>query len=80
MNQRTIFSDLWYEETYADTDSTTKDERFPYQLIGTKPKWGSGLRTSIFIESDGKGFLVSTQDKQLYFRSEQSVLMEGGEK
>lgn len=80
MSQETIVNDLWYEDTYADMDPTTKDERFPYQFIGTKPKWGSGLRTNIFIESDGKGILVSTQDKQLYFRSEQSILMEGEEK
>ncbi|WP_417897965.1 hypothetical protein ABN702_17070 [Bacillus haimaensis] len=57
-----------------------KVERFPYILAGTKSQFGSGLATQIFVESDGKGVLVTTDNqRQYYFRSEQSFLkIEGG--
>ncbi|MEH7245400.1 hypothetical protein V7114_01285 [Neobacillus niacini] len=77
MKQETIYSDQWYEETYMNAESTSRKERFPYQLIGTSPKWGSGLQTIIYLEEDGKGILLSTSKKQLYFRSEISLIEEG---
>lgn len=77
MKQETIYSDQWYEETYMYADSTNRKERFPYQLIGTAPKWGSGFQTIIYLEEDGKGILLSTSKKQLYFRSEISLIEEG---
>lgn len=78
MRQEIIYSNQWYEETYQNTESNNRNERFPYQLIGTSPKWGSGLNSIIYIENDGKGILISTPKKQLYFRSKDSIL-EGGE-
>lgn len=77
MKQETIYSDQWYEETYMNAESTKRKERFPYQLIGTSPKWGSGFQTIIYLEKDGKGILLSTSNKQLYFRSEISLIEEG---
>lgn len=78
LRQDTIYSVQWYEETYMNPESNKRNERFPYQLIGTTSKWGSGIPTIIYIEDDGKGILLSTPKKQLYFRSEDSLL-EGGE-
>lgn len=77
MRQETIFNDKWYEETYMNDESNLRNERFPYQLIGSLPKWGSGFHTIIYIEDDGKGILLSTQKKQLYFRSEDSMIERG---
>jgi len=71
-----VYSDPWYMETYMNADSTTKDERFPYQLIQAHSKWGSGIHSIIFIENDGKGILITTSDQQLYFRTSESVLEE----
>ena len=34
MRQETIYSDQWYEDTYMNTESNKRNERFPYQLIG----------------------------------------------
>ena len=74
MTQETIYSDQWYEDTYMNTEPNKRSERFPYQLIGTSSKWGSGLHTIIYIEDDGKGILLSTPKEQLYFRSEDSLI------
>ncbi|MFY4776444.1 hypothetical protein [Metabacillus sp. RGM 3146] len=73
IKQETIHSDQWYYETVKNQ----RNERFPYLLAGTSPKWGSGLHPLIFIEKDGKGLLLSTPEKQLYFRSEASLIKEG---
>jgi hypothetical protein len=78
MKKEQIYSNQWYEELYMSADSTNRHERFPYQLIGTFSKWGSGFHSVIYIEEDGKGILLSTQKKQLYFRSEESMI-EGSE-
>ncbi|MFJ7936561.1 hypothetical protein [Sporosarcina sp. NPDC096371] len=78
LKQETIYSDQWYSETYMDTESTKKKERFPYQLIGTTAKWGSGIETIVFIEEDGRGILLTTPKQQLYFLAADSVLG-GGE-
>lgn len=78
MRQEAIYSQQWYRETYIDIESNKRNERFPYQVIGTSSKWGSGLQTLIYMEDDGKGILLSTPKKQLYFRSRDS-LIEGGE-
>ncbi|WP_394234221.1 hypothetical protein [Niallia oryzisoli] len=73
LRQEEIYSDQWYEDMNM-TESNKRNERFPYQLIGTSSKWGSGLDTIIYIEDDGKGILLSTPQKQLYFRSEESFV------
>ncbi len=77
VRQEAIYSAQWYRETNKNTESNKRNERFPYQLIGTSSKWGSGLHTSIYVEKDGKGILLSTPKKQLYFRSKDSLLEEG---
>ncbi len=64
----------WYSDTVIGFDPNDRSERFPYQLIGANPRWGSGLHTIIFIEEDGKGLLITTADQQLYFRADQSLL------
>ncbi|MBP1943754.1 hypothetical protein [Cytobacillus luteolus] len=72
-----ILNEVWYEETYINADSNKRNERFPYLLIDAKPKWGSGTHSTIYIEEDGKGILISTKDKQYYFRANSSVLKGG---
>jgi hypothetical protein len=69
------YSDKWYEETYSG--EIPKEELFPYLLLGVLPKWGSGIQSVIYIEKDGKGILIDTPQKQLYFRSKEAFL-EGG--
>lgn len=44
-------------------------EKFPYQLLGVKPSWGSGLQTAVYLEYDLQGVLITTQERQVYFRS-----------
>lgn len=73
--QQNYFSDSWYNETVMEPDKTT--ERFPYMLADTLPKWGSGLHTTVYLEKNGKGILITTQEKQFYFQTEHSLLEEG---
>jgi hypothetical protein len=77
MKQEPIYSEEWYEKTYMEPDIKKINERFPYQLTEISSKWGSGLETIIFVEADGKGMLVTTPKKQLYFRSVESLLKGG---
>lgn len=72
MEKADIYSDKWYEETWQG--ETPKFERFPYQLLGVFPKWGSGIQAIIYIEKDGKGILIDAPHKQVYFRSEEAFL------
>ncbi len=74
MEKQKINSIQWYQDTVLNSDTNERNERFPYQLVGIFPKWGSGLHSIIYIEEDGKGILVSTPKEQLYFRSEMSLL------
>lgn len=52
-------------------------ERFPYILLGATPKWGIGYESTIYMEMDGMGMLISTEKGQYYFRSSKSVLKGG---
>lgn len=54
-----------------------EEERFPYQLVGSRPKWGSGMVPAIYVERDGQGLLVVTPLQSYYFRAKESFL-EGG--
>ncbi|MDR6999039.1 hypothetical protein [Neobacillus niacini] len=74
MKQENIYSEQWY---YSIMDSKKKYERYPYQLIGTAPKFGSGLKALVYVENDGKGLLIITPQEQLYFRSKYSLLQGG---
>ena len=67
----------WYYETDKYNQDKEVIERFPYQLVGFKPKWGSDLNAIVYIEKDGKGLLLTTSTKQFYFRSEHSLIKEG---
>ncbi|MDP5276260.1 hypothetical protein [Chengkuizengella axinellae] len=73
IKQVNIDSAQWYEDVIL----LKKEERFPYLLIETLPKWGSGSHAVIYIENDGKGLILQTENKQFYFRSEHSFLKEG---
>ena len=73
--QKDYYSDSWYNETFMEPNKTT--ERFPYMLANTFPKWGSGLSTTIYLEKNGKGILITSQEKQLYFQTRQSLFEEG---
>ncbi|MDZ5471559.1 hypothetical protein SM124_07340 [Bacillus sp. 31A1R] len=74
MEPSTIYSDEWYSETYMDPDEKNKSERFPYQLVGVNPKIGSGMVSTVYVERDGKGLLISTPNGQQYFRSKMPFL------
>ena len=78
MKQEKVWSEEWYRETYMGDESAKINERFPYQLIGTWAKWGSGIDSVIYLGEDGKGILISTSKKQYYFRSDDSFF-KGGE-
>lgn len=69
-----VESDLWYQASVFESEPYYHKERFPYQLIGVEPRWGSGLRTVIYVEDNGKGFLITTPDQQYYYRSKESFL------
>ncbi|WP_102263000.1 hypothetical protein [Mesobacillus jeotgali] len=76
--EESVYSEKWYYEAFESAGELSKaEERFPYQLIGIKAKWGSGIEPMIFIEQDGKGILISTGQKQVYFRAEKSLLKKG---
>lgn len=76
-SEESVHSMDWYYAADMGDDSTQTQERFPYQLIGATPKWGSGLVSVVYIEEDGKGLLLSTAKEQLYFRFD-DALIEGG--
>lgn len=77
MKEKEIDSHRLYNSIVLEEDEV---EQFPYMLAGTKSQIGSGFATQIFVERDGKGVLITTNEqRQYYFRSEQPFLkMEGG--
>ncbi|MCM3601751.1 hypothetical protein M3175_13495 [Robertmurraya korlensis] len=76
MTVEMIYIQDWYEETYMEMESNERNERFPYQLTGVTSKWGSGKKPVTYIESDGKGLLIKTVEKDVYFRAAKSFLEE----
>ncbi|MGG0642642.1 hypothetical protein ABE021_01685 [Sporosarcina gallistercoris] len=72
-----IYDDAWYEDMFLNEKAAY--ERFPYLLKDAKPKWGSGVRSTSFVEKDGKGLLIQTPTQTLYFRSTQSFIEEDEE-
>lgn len=76
LKPKTFFSDEWYTETYMEAGTGKRKERFPYLLIDTLPKWGSGLAPTIYIERDGKGLLIAAPNKQYYFQSDELLIEE----
>lgn len=79
LEQDTVYSEEWHQDTYMNADLNKRRERFPYQLIGVASKWGSGLSPIIYLEEDGKGLLISTSKEQYYFRSKDSIFLRKGE-
>ena len=75
IEEEPVYSEEWYLEAFASGIERSKlEERFPYQLAGTEAKRGSGIHPMIFVERDGKGILISTGQKQVYFRAETTLL------
>lgn len=68
-----FYSDAWYRETFTLNDEPRK-ERFPYLVANTPAKWGSGYTPRIYLEHDGTGLLITTEFRQIYFKSKQSLL------
>ncbi|WP_342472436.1 hypothetical protein MHH70_02240 [Metasolibacillus sp. FSL H7-0170] len=66
---------VWYIDIVLNESSIT-NERFPYLLINTQAKPGSGLRPTIYVEENGKGLLITTQGKQFYFSLKDSIIRE----
>jgi hypothetical protein len=77
MKKDSIPSEEWYYNTVVNVEPADRKERFPYQLTGTETKWGSGTSAVIYVEEDGKGLLVWTPTKQLYYRADSSILKGG---
>lgn len=76
-DEQIVQSVQWYSEIELNGEPNERKEKFPYQLVGTTSKWGSGIPTMIYIEENGKGILVDTTDKQRYFRTDESFLKGG---
>jgi hypothetical protein len=76
LERNKIMNTQWYEETYTK-EPHEREERFPYQLMGTRPKWGSGLESIIYIEQDGQGLLIVTPHETYYFRAQAPFLERG---
>ncbi|OOE13140.1 hypothetical protein UN64_09975 [Fictibacillus arsenicus] len=77
MRKDSIPSEEWYYNTVVNVEPEDRKERFPYQLTGTETKWGSGTSAVIYVEVDGKGLLVWTPTKQMYYRADSSILKGG---
>jgi hypothetical protein len=82
MKRNNIDSDEWYQqiEMIDAEPPNERVERFPYLLSGTKPKWGSALNNTVYVEKDGKGLLITTPKEQLYYRSGVSFITEVNKK
>lgn len=76
-----IESDNWYRAIVLESESPSnyRKEKFPYQLVGAKPRWGSGIATEIYIEDDSKGILITTANQQYYYRSTESLIERGAD-
>ena len=57
-------------------DDRVEVERFPYILANVVPKWGSNITATIYVEKDGKGLLIASPTKHLYYRLDESILQE----
>lgn len=71
----TILGLDWHYESKVEGQSMYQKERFPYALTGVKARWGSGLVSSLYIQSDGKGLLVTNNAGHYYYRSERPLLV-----
>ncbi|MDR7071721.1 hypothetical protein [Fictibacillus barbaricus] len=75
MKPAEMHSDEWFNGTVTmKMKQKDRKEKFPYQLTGVVPEWGSDIEPLIYMEKDGKGLLITSHHKQYYFRSNQSLL------
>lgn len=65
----------WYNEIILE-HTTPVQEKFPYILLDTQAKQGSGIQPTIFVEANGKGLLVTNKGKQFYFYLQDSMIGE----
>lgn len=72
-----FFARVSYEDMFIREYKESGKERFPYIIVNCMPRWGSGIQSNIYIEEDGKGILINTDRKSLYFRSDVKLLEEG---
>lgn len=63
----------WYNEIVFE-QTTPVQEKFPYLLLDTQAKQGSGIQPTIFVEANGKGLLVINKGKQFYFYLKDSMI------
>lgn len=75
--QQSIEAIAWYEDSDPYHNNEKINEKFPYMLTGVKAKWGSGLDSIIFIENNGKGLLIQSEQGQAYYRLSESIWKEG---
>ncbi|MHA6480839.1 hypothetical protein ACX1C1_02695 [Paenibacillus sp. strain BS8-2] len=52
----------------------TEKEPFPYLLLGTKSRWGSGIEAEFYMQSDGKGLLMIWDNRYMYYTSQMTML------
>ncbi|TVX92480.1 hypothetical protein [Paenibacillus agilis] len=64
----------WHRQSTVETEEYYQRERFPYLLVGVKASRGSGLSSTVHIENDGKGLLLTTPNQQLYYRVGETLL------
>lgn len=77
MREAKINGHQWYLDIHdMKVNEQEVIEKFPYMLVGVKGKWGSGYDSLIYVENDGKGLLITNDNKQYYYRFEQSVVTE----
>ncbi|MFD1171023.1 glycosyltransferase family protein [Oceanobacillus picturae] len=70
LERQKLRNEKWIDSLYDE------EERFPYLITGIDPKWGSGIDTMVFIEGDGKGWLITTPEAHYYYRSPTSIFKE----
>lgn len=68
----------WYSQSSIKGNPDYQMERFPYVVINTHARWGSGLQSMVNLERDGKGLLITTEKRQFYYRSEEPLVEMGG--
>lgn len=63
----------WFSSSDPTFNHGEANEKFAYILVGTKAKWGSNLEPLIFVEDNGRGLLIQTEQQQYYFTLDQSI-------
>ncbi|OAB46122.1 hypothetical protein [Paenibacillus glacialis] len=64
----------WNRNSALESEYYYQKERFPYALLGTLPRWGSNLNSSIYIQDDGRGLLITTSNQSYYYRSKEPLI------